>query len=623
MSVLVRARQSLFKPLVHLQDRLPAAFYTRGLQVVIDGLLTALSLYVAYQLRFDGSVPANVRPVMLTSLMVLPILRPLTMWAFGVYRIVWRYFGFRDALQMAFGALISSAVLLVFRLGFNYFPRLANPFTVIVMEATIFLLLGSAARAIRRLLAEESLFATEKGTRLLLVGSEDALSGLVHQVSARNIQLVGLLVPEGSKGMRGLRISGCPVLGDTSRLDELLAQKTADLVMITDTSLDCIGDVVAVSTQHGVEVRLLPSAAEVMKSNVRILGRRHSSDHIERVLVLGGAGYLGSTLVPILLSRGYRVRVLDRLLFGAESLDGLRGNPYFELMVGDVRDIEAVVAAVRDCDAVIDLAAIVGDPACAVNQQLSLEVNRAATRMLVDICKGYGISRFVFASTCSVYGASDYLVDELTPPAPISVYAETKVASEQLLKDAASPTFQPVILRLGTLFGLSLRPRFDLVVNLLTARAATTQKITIFNGEQWRPFLHVYDAARAFVLALEADPNIVSGEIFNVGDYALNMRLSEVSDKIAMALPSLEVELVENGDKRNYRASFDKVHTRLGFRCEKTVEFGISEILHAIETHQISDFTAARFNNHLVTQTFAASDPASQSSMRYLAKLAA
>jgi nucleoside-diphosphate-sugar epimerase len=360
-----------------------------------------------------------------------------------------------------------------------------------------------------------------------------------------------------------------------------------------------------------------------MKSNVRIPGRRHSSDHIERVLVLGGAGYLGSTLVPILLSRGYRVRVLDRLLFGAESLDGLRGNPYFELMVGDVRDIEAVVAAVRDCDAVIDLAAIVGDPACAVNQQLSLEVNRAATRMLVDICKGYGISRFVFASTCSVYGASDYLVDELTPPAPISVYAETKVASEQLLKDAASPTFQPVILRLGTLFGLSLRPRFDLVVNLLTARAATTQKITIFNGEQWRPFLHVYDAARAFVLALEADPNIVSGEIFNVGDYALNMRLSEVSDKIAMALPSLEVELVENGDKRNYRASFDKVHTRLGFRCEKTVEFGISEILHAIETHQISDFTAARFNNHLVTQTFAASDPATQSSMRYLAKLAA
>jgi nucleoside-diphosphate-sugar epimerase len=623
LSVLVRARQSLFKPLVHLQDRLPAAFYTRGLQVVIDGLLTALSLYVAYQLRFDGSVPANVRPVMLASLMVLPILRPLTMWAFGVYRIVWRYFGLRDALQMAFGALISSAVLLVFRLGFNYFPRLANPFTVIVMEATIFLLLGSAARAIRRLLAEESLFATEKGTRLLLVGSEDALSGLVHQVSARNIKLVGLLVPKGSKEMRGLRISGCPVLGDTSRLDTLLAQKTADLVMITDTSLDCIGDVVAVSTQHGVEVRLLPSAAEVMRGTVSVSGHRPSLGRIERVLVLGGAGYLGSTLVPMLLNQGYRVRVLDRLLFGPESLSSLRDNRNFELMVGDVRDIQAVVAAVNNCDAVIDLAAIVGDPACAVNQQLSIEINRAATRMLIEICRGYGVRRFVFASTCSIYGASDYLVDELTAPAPISIYAETKVASEELLNDAVAQDFEPVILRLGTLFGLSPRPRFDLVVNLLAARAATTGKITIFNGEQWRPFLHVYDAARAFLLALEADSKLVGGETFNVGDYTLNLRLSDVSREISALIPSLEVESVENGDRRNYRASFDKIHTRLGFRCERTMPSGILEIREAIASQLIRDFTASQFNNHLVTQKFAASAVANQSSMQYLTNLAA
>ena len=622
MSILVRVRQSIFKPLVHLQSRLPAAFYTRGLQVVIDGLLTALSLFLAYQLRFDGAVPANVRPVMLTSLMVFPILRPLIMWGFGVYRIVWRYFGFRDALQVSFGALVGSVVLLFFRIGFYWFPRLANPFTVIVMEAAIFLLLAIAARAVRRLATEESLYSTEKGTRLLLVGNENALSGAVHQVAARNIRLVGLLVPAGSKEMTGLRISGSPVLGDTSRLDTLLAQNTADLVMITDTSLDCIGDVVAVSTQHGIEVRLLPSAAEVMKSNVRILGQRHSSDHVERVLVLGGAGYLGSTLVPILLSRGYRVRVLDRLLFGAESLDGLRGNPYFELMVGDVRDIEAVVAAVRDCDAVIDLAAIVGDPACAVNQQLSLEVNRAATRMLIDICKGYGISRFVFASTCSVYGASDYLVDELTPPAPISVYAETKVASEQLLKEAVTSNFNPVVLRLGTLFGLSPRARFDLVVNVLTARAAVTGNITIFNGEQWRPFLHVADAARAFVLALEADSKLVSGEVFNVGDYALNLRLSEVSAKIVALIPGLKVTHVENGDKRNYRASFDKIHTRLDFRCERTLESGIREILEAINSHQIADFTSSCFDNHLVTKRFSEAGSGDQSSVRRIIQLA-
>jgi nucleoside-diphosphate-sugar epimerase len=560
---------------------------------------------------------------MWTWIVLLPLLRPFVMWTIGVYRIVWRYFGFKDALHMSFAALVTSGILLVLRFGFYRFLRLANPFTVIVMEAAIFLVLASAARAIRRLVTEESLYSTEKGKRLLLVGNESSLAGVVHHVSARNIRLVGLLLPVDSKDLRGFRISGCPVLGNTSQLDSLLTAKIADLVMITDTSLDCIGDVVAVATQHGVEVRLLPSAAEVMRGNVRIPGHRQSSDRIERVLVLGGAGYLGSALVPILLNRGYKVRVLDRLLFGPEPLNAVRHNPNFELMVGDVRDIETVVAAVRDCDAVIDLAAIVGDPACAINQQLSLEVNRAATRMLIDICKGYGISRLVFASTCSVYGASDYLVDELTPPAPISIYAETKFASEQLLKEAASPNFQPVILRLGTLFGLSPRPRFDLVVNLLAARAASIGKITIFNGEQWRPFLHVYDAARAFVMALEADPNLVSGEIFNVGEYAMNLRLSEVSDKISSAIPSLEVEQIENGDKRNYRASFDKIHTRLGFRCERTIESGILEISNAILTRQISDFTASEFNNHLVTKTFAATDPTIQTSMRYLAKLAA
>jgi nucleoside-diphosphate-sugar epimerase len=277
----------------------------------------------------------------------------------------------------------------------------------------------------------------------------------------------------------------------------------------------------------------------------------------------------------------------------------------------------------KQCDAVIDLAALVGDPACAVNKPLSLEINRAATRMLIEICKGYGVSRLLFASTCSVYGASDYLVDELTPPAPLSVYAETKVASEHLLLEAASAEFHPVILRLGTLFGLSPRPRFDLVVNLLAARATAMGKIAIFNGEQWRPFLHVYDAARAFMTTLEASPELVSGKIFNVGDYSLNLRLSSVSEKIAAIIPSVVVEHVENGDKRNYRASFDKIHTQLGFQCEKTVEAGVREIYTAIKSRRIADFTASQFNNHLVTQTFAASEEAAQSSMRRLASLAA
>ena len=266
---------------------------------------------------------------------------------------------------------------------------------------------------------------------------------------------------------------------------------------------------------------------------------KHVPERPERVLVVGGAGYLGSALVPLLLQRGYRVRVLDSLLFGKESLKPVAKHPNFELIAGDIRNIEIVVQAMRASDAVIDLAAIVGDPACEENPQLAAEINRAATRMLIDIGRGHGIQRFLLASTCSVYGASEFLMDERAKVAPVSFYAQTKVDSENLLLAAKCADFCPTVLRLATLFGVSPRPRLDLVVNLLTARAVRTGKITIFNGEQWRPFMHVYDAARAFVICLETNsPGLISGEIFNVGSYELNHRLCELAEKIAKIIPA-------------------------------------------------------------------------------------
>lgn len=624
MHTTIRVRAWALKPALLLLEHAPSALFSRWGQVAIDACLAAMSLFIAYQLRFDGTVPADEHTVMYTWMVLVAGLRPALMAQVGIYQMTWRYFAFDDAVNLGVGGLFTTFVLLGLRLTLYRVPLLTNPISVILMDAAMFLILASGARAFRRLLSEESTFATGDPKRVLLVGSERLLPAAVRQISEYpNLHAIGCLVPGCEKGLRGVRIGGCPVLGDTAGLNALLQRRKADLVMITDASLDCIGDVVSIATQHGIEVRLLPSAANVMRGEVSISATRRVSKRVERVLVLGGAGYLGSTLVPMLLAHGYKVRVLDRLLFGSESLLGIETNKNFELVTGDVRDIQAVVGATKQCDAVIDLAAIVGDPACAVNKQLSLEVNRAATRMLIDISKGYGVSRLVFASTCSVYGASDYLVDELTPPAPISTYAETKVASEQLLLESASPDFHPVILRLGTLFGLSPRPRFDLVVNLLTARAAALGKITIFNGEQWRPFLHVYDAARAFMMALEAAPDTVSSEVFNVGDYALNMRLSTISRKIANVIPTVAIEHIDNGDKRNYRASFDKIHTRLGFQCEKSIEFGIREIYCAIQSRKIPDFTASRFNNQVVTQLFAESDQAAQSSMRMLAKLAA
>jgi nucleoside-diphosphate-sugar epimerase len=349
---------------------------------------------------------------------------------------------------------------------------------------------------------------------------------------------------------------------------------------------------------------------------------RTASSRIDRVLVVGGAGYIGSILTAMLLRKGFHVRVLDSLLFSDDALNVVKGHPNFELMHGDVRDIQSVVEAVAECQAVVHLAAIVGDPACEVDRRLSIEINRAATRILIDVARGYDVERFLFASTCSVYGASEFLMDEHSKLNPLSTYARTKADSEQILLEAKSAGFRPTILRLGTVFGLSPRPRFDLVVNLLAARAATLGKITIFNGEQWRPFLHVRDAARAFAMCLEANADVVSGQIFNVGDYALNHKLSEIGDLVARMSPNLVIERIENEDRRNYRVSFDKIHTLLGFRCQTTLEEGIREIYDTVHSAKIADFTASQFNNQAVVRTFAATNTADRSSLRTLQALA-
>ncbi len=349
---------------------------------------------------------------------------------------------------------------------------------------------------------------------------------------------------------------------------------------------------------------------------------KHRPKTIERVLVVGGAGYLGAHIVPQLLERGYRARVLDLFMFGEEPLAAVKNHPRCELMRGDVRDITATVRAMQRCDAVIDLAAIVGDPACEENKPLATEINRAATRMLLDIARGYGAKRFLFASTCSVYGASDLLVDERSAIAPLSTYAHTKLDSEAILLEAAGLDFHPTVFRLGTLFGLSPRMRFDLVVNLLVMRAITERRIAIFNGCQWRPFMHVRDAARAFVDCLGAKPESVSGELFNLGDDRLNHQLSEIGETLERIVPGVAVEHVNNSDARNYRVSFEKIRTRLGFSCRTTLEEGMQEICEAIGAGHIRDFATPRFNNLAGIRAFSAAAGAAPSPLGRLVALA-
>jgi nucleoside-diphosphate-sugar epimerase len=338
-----------------------------------------------------------------------------------------------------------------------------------------------------------------------------------------------------------------------------------------------------------------------------------------RVLLMGGAGYLGSVLAAKLLASGRHVRVLDSFMFGEQSLDQVRTDPKCELVRGDVRDVGIVVRCMQGCDEVIHLAGIVGDSACEENQQLAVEVNRAATRMLTDVALECGVRRFVFASSCSVYGASDLFLNEASPVNPLSLYAEMKVESERILLEAKNATFAPTILRLGTLFGLSPRMRFDLVVNLLVARAVFMRKIAILNGAQWRPLIHVSDAARAFVTSLEAAADTVTGEVFNVGAAWLNLQIEQLGRAVARVISGTEIEMLQNEDRRNYRVTFDKIHERLGFSCSKTMEYGMQEIYDAIRAGQITDFTTAQFNNQFALRALVHAGAKQSSPLREMA----
>ena len=343
-------------------------------------------------------------------------------------------------------------------------------------------------------------------------------------------------------------------------------------------------------------IRILKSFLE--KRYVAQTKTRRSSDPAKKqILVVGGAGYIGSLLVERLLNEEYRVRVLDSLLYGDAPLRPVKHHRNFELIVGDCRNIQDVVRAVRGVEVIIHLAAIVGDPACEQDHATALETNYAATRMLIEIAKGHGVSRLLFASSCSVYGETNFEMDEKAVVAPISLYGHTKVDSEQALLNAETMDFHPTVLRYATVFGLGYRPRFDLVVNLLTAKAREEGVITIFNGEQWRPFVHVRDLVEATIQLLEAPVGLVSGEVFNVGDVHMNHTLTDVAAVIREVFPRVRLEHVENSDRRNYRVNFDKLHRLTGFRSHYTLRDGVEEIKRAFDQGRIADYTDLRYHN--------------------------
>ncbi|MGL4209345.1 MAG: NAD-dependent epimerase/dehydratase family protein [Candidatus Adiutrix sp.] len=304
-----------------------------------------------------------------------------------------------------------------------------------------------------------------------------------------------------------------------------------------------------------------------------------------KILLLGGAGYLGSTLAPMLLALGHKVTVFDCFLFGPESLASLSSHPNFHCIQGDLTDIQQVSAATSGQEAVILLAALVGEPACDKDPEKTVAINYLGALNALKAAVYHKVKRFIFTSTDSCYGAQEKVnLSESAPLKPISLYAELKAKVETEILGTVHPDFfHPTVLRLATLYGLSPRMRFDLVINLLAREVTVGGVAKIFSGEQWRPLVHVKDAAKAFCLTLAAHVSLVSGQIFNVGSNEQNVQFKDLAVILQKAVPTAKIETVpQPPDLRDYHVAFDKIKNALHFNVDYEPSGAIGEIRDAI-----------------------------------------
>lgn len=319
---------------------------------------------------------------------------------------------------------------------------------------------------------------------------------------------------------------------------------------------------------------------------------------VSTVLLLGGAGYIGSALLPKLYAQGHRVRVLDLFVYGTDAIKPFADLPGVTLIFGDLRDESLVRSAMQGVDAVVHLGGIVGDPACELDRDLTVSVNRDTTRPIALAAKESGVRRFLFASTCALYKGGDVPQSEDSPVCATTLYASTKLEAEQALRELSGPEFRPAALRFATLYGLSGRKRFDLAVNRLTAEAKVEGKITIHGGQQVRPFIHVEDAAEAILALLRAPLPPAGDPVFSIGCDEQNFTIRQIAEMVRAQVPRAEIIVKPLASEPvSYRVQFQKFQAQTGFRPAWLVERGIRQVLEALAGNDVPDYRDARHSN--------------------------
>jgi nucleoside-diphosphate-sugar epimerase len=327
--------------------------------------------------------------------------------------------------------------------------------------------------------------------------------------------------------------------------------------------------------------------------------------NMKKILLVGGAGYIGSTLARKLIKDNWHVTCLDSLLYDEMSLNGLPGAQ-LRLINNSISDISNLIDCIIDVDYVIHLAGLVGDPSCSIDSGLTEEFNVIGTKIVWELSKKYKVKKFIFLSSCSVYGINEGIADENTKVNPISEYAWSKYRSEMDLLSTQNSSTELVILRLSTVFGMSYRMRFDLVVNYFSYLAANNRDLTVFNGNSFRPFISVDDLSRAIVYILSDENNNNNNQIYNIGDNTNNYTISQIAEIVQSVNPKIKIiENESNGsDLRDYNVSFNKFNNKFNFSSEVSIKSEVEKIISYVSQNNLTrdDNLNKKYNNYEMTK---------------------
>jgi FlaA1/EpsC-like NDP-sugar epimerase len=564
---LTRPVQAFLRLMVGAIQWMPQHIYHRANQLAIDAVLSAMSIVIAFQLRFDFNPPAGVRPVMWLWIMVLPLLRPLTMYALGAYRGIWRYFSMQDALVLVVCAAPTTGVMLLLRAFVaNRSWTAAVPYTIAIIEFGVFFALAASVRALRRATFELALTHDTHVSRAIIIGSDQTFAGALRHVSLqRDIQVIGLLAPE--EKLAGLRIGGFAVLGDPTALALLLAKRSIDLVLIADATLDCVAGTVSTATEFGVDVRLLPSASNIMRGEVRVAAPpKAESAFIERgislvaapvevadnfrgrtVLVTGAGGSIGSEICRqvVNLPAG-RVVLFDNdensIFEMTKELRTLVASVDMVPLVGDIRDRARVrhVFETYAPDIVLHAAAYKHVPVMEDNCSEAVLNNIAGTRNLAEAALAAGCERFLMIST-------DKAVN------PTSVMGASKRVAELLVQSmSGSGRTRFACVRFGNVVGSR-----GSVVPIFLKQIAAGEPLTITDEEMTRYFMTIPEAVQ---LVLQASTLGSNGNIYmlDMGDPIKIKNLARKLIEMSGLRPDKDIEIRVIG-----RRPGEKIHEEL------------------------------------------------------------